>query len=170
MNHSRSLVWSLISTRNEWTWDRLFSGNIFVKHCLSTWKRDPHAKNTRLQHYGMFHRSQFCNRIHISNLNLRPKQIKCLKGSSNGKDCVAILPKDSKKSMIFHLLPVWMLRKFNSGVSFNSCRSSHGIASPSMITLIKDQTRRIDEEILDTAALNVKDTRQAKGEYRRFGA
>jgi len=37
-----------------------------------------------------------------------------------------------------------------------SLLQSHRIAPPSMITVIQDQIRRIDEEILETAALNVK--------------
>ena len=160
MNHLRSLVWSLVSTTNQWTWDRLFSGNISVKHCLSTWKRDHHAKNTRLQHYVMSYHSQFCNRIYI--LNLRPKQVKWLKGSSNGKASVAFLPKGYKKSMIFPLLPVWMQRKFNSGespsispyrLSFND--HFHPGSNP------KDCWGNLG---------NCGFERQAKGEYRSFEA
>ena len=49
-----------------------------------------------------------------SNVNLRPKQVKCLEAIYRGRDVVAILPTGYGKSMIFHLLPSLLRDKIKS--------------------------------------------------------
>ncbi|KAK2549364.1 RecQ-like DNA helicase Blm [Acropora cervicornis] len=49
-----------------------------------------------------------------NNINVKPKQVKCLEAVYNGRDLVAVLPTGYGKSMIFHLLPD-QIRRISQG-------------------------------------------------------
>ena len=86
-----------------------------------------------------------------SNINLKPKQVKCLEAIYCGRDVVAVLPTGYGKSMIFHLLPA-LLRDRDKIIGSPIVVI---VVSP-LNALIKDQIRRISQGTLTAAALNVK--------------
>ena len=92
-----------------------------------------------------------------SNVNLKVKQVICLKAIYHGLDGVAVLPTGYGKSVIFHLLPSLFLDKINY---------EHGAAAPIVVSplnaLIKDQIRRLQEGNVKAAILNVKKKTNAK--------
>lgn len=49
------------------------------------------------------------------NINLKPKQVKCLEAVYSGRDIIAVLPTGYGKSIIFHLLPALFFDKINCG-------------------------------------------------------
>ena len=151
MNHPRSLVWSLVSTTSEWTWEEHFCEALFVKMKTRP-PREKHAAATLL--CDVLSKSILQPYLH-SNLNLRPKQ----EGSYNGKDCVAILRKGCEKSIIFPLLPPLLQDKFNR----EETPSIYVVVltiSP-LSSLPKEQWRSLESCGFE---------RQAKGKYWRFEA
>ncbi|XP_068692465.1 ATP-dependent DNA helicase Q1-like [Montipora foliosa] len=91
------------------------------------------------------------------NVNLKPKQVKCLEAIYLGRVVVAVLPTGYGKSIIFHLLPVLLFGKVNSA-PFQSCGTIHPIVivvSP-LNALIQDQIRRSNQGSIKAAILNVK--------------
>ena len=46
-----------------------------------------------------------------SNINLKPKHVKCLEAVYFGKDVIAVLPTGYGKSLIFHIPPITILRQ-----------------------------------------------------------
>ena len=89
-----------------------------------------------------------------SNVNLKVEQVICLEAIYHGRDVVAVLPTGYGKSIIFHLLPSLFLYKINY---------EHGAAAHPVVivvsplnALIKDQIRRLQEENVKAAILNVK--------------
>ena len=78
------------------------------------------------------------------NVNLKPKQVKCLEAVYSGRDVVAVLPTGYGKSIIFHLLPALLFEKVNSAPPSQSSCTIHPIVivvSP-LNSLIRDQIRR----------------------------
>ena len=106
----------------------------------------------------MFYSSLQAEILHniYSNVNLKVKQVICLQAIYHGRDVVAVLPTGYGKSIIFHLLPSLFLYKINY---------EHGAAAHPVVivvsplnALIKDQIRRLQEENVKAAILNVKKT------------
>lgn len=77
-----------------------------------------------------------------SNINLKPKQVKCLEAIYSERDLVAVLPTGYGKSLIFHLLPSLLSER-------NKQRPSPSTVSPVIVvvsplnSLIQDQLRRL---------------------------
>lgn len=92
-----------------------------------------------------------------SNINLRPKQVKCVEAISCGRDVVAILPTGYGKSRIVHVLPSLLHKKIKS------CRPAPSpsfcliiiVVSP-LNALIKDQIRRSNDGQVKATFLNGK--------------
>ncbi len=62
----------------------------------------------------MFYRSLHWAIVNSSyfNINLKPKQVKCLEAVYSSKDVIAVLPTGYGKSLIFHILPSLFYDKF----------------------------------------------------------
>lgn len=90
---------------------------------------------------------------YYSNLNLKPKQVKCLEAVYLNRDLVAVLPTGYGKSIIFHLLPLLL---FDRNTSSPSTPSPVIIVVSPLNSLIQDQLRRINLSNKSAAVLNVK--------------
>ena len=88
------------------------------------------------------------------NVNLKPKQVKCLEAVYSGRDVVAVLPTGYGKSIIFHLLPALLFDKVNSGNIAPPSQSIVIVVSP-LNSLIRDQIRRINQGNIKATVLNV---------------
>ena len=102
-----------------------------------------------------------------SNINFKPKQVKCLEAIHCGRDVVAVLPTGYGKSMIFHLLPAMFQGRdkiIGGSRSSLQVRPVVIVVSP-LNALIKDQIRRISQGTLTAAALNVKRNRSNSGNF-----
>ena len=92
------------------------------------------------------------------NINLKPKQVKCLEAIYTGRDTIGVLPTGYGKSIIFHLLPGLFLDKLNSRSSTQPDSPIHPVivvVSP-LNSLISDQIRRSTEGKVQAAILNVR--------------
>ena len=105
--------------------------------------------------FGSLHSS--ISRSSYWNVNLKPKQVKCLEAVYSGRDVIAVLPTGYGKSIIFHLLPALLFEKVNSAPPSQSSCTIHPIVivvSP-LNSLIRDQIRRSTQRNLTAAILNV---------------
>ena len=91
-----------------------------------------------------------------NNINVKPKQVKCLEAVYNGRDLVAVLPTGYGKSMIFHLLPALLYDKGRSEARNSAILRPIVIVVSPLNALTKDQIRRISQGKLKAAALNIK--------------
>ena len=108
----------------------------------------------------MFYRSLHFAIVNSSywNINLKPKQVKCLEAIYTGRDTIGVLPTGYGKSIIFHLLPGLFLDKLNSRSSTQPDSPIHPVivvVSP-LNSLISDQIRRSTEGKVQAAILNVR--------------
>ena len=88
-------------------------------------------------------------------VNLKVKQVICLQAIYHGRDVVGVLPTGYGKSIIFHLLPSLFLEKINYEHGAAAAHPVVIVVSP-LNALIKDQIRRLQEENVKAAILNVK--------------
>ena len=105
--------------------------------------------------FGSLHSS--ISRSSYWNVNLKPKQVKCLEAVYSGRDVIAVLPTGYGKSIIFHLLPALLFEKVNSAPPSQSSYTIHPtviVVSP-LNSLIRDQIRRSTQGNLTSAILNV---------------
>ena len=90
------------------------------------------------------------------NINIKPKQVKCLEAVYRGKDTVGVLPTGYGKSIIFHLLPGLFLAKVSSRATEQSPIHPVIIVVSPLNALISDQIRRSTEGKVKAAILNVR--------------
>ena len=88
-----------------------------------------------------------------NNINVKPKQVKCLEAVYNGRDLVAVLLTGYRKSMIFHLLPALLYDKERSEARNSAILRPIVIVVSPLNALTKDQIRRISQ---GKGALNIK--------------
>ena len=120
-----------------------------------------------------FNSAMFFSSLHFAivnsnywNINLKPKQVKCLEAIYLGRDTIGVLPMGYGKSIIFHLLPGLFFDKINSK-SAQSASSSSSInpvvvvVSP-LNSLISDQIRRSTEGQVKATILNVRQSKDGE--------
>ena len=90
------------------------------------------------------------------NINIKPKQVKCLEVVYRGKDTVGFLPTGYGKSIVFHLLPGIFLAKVSSRLTEQSPIHPVIIVISPLNALISDQIRRSTEGKVKAAILNVR--------------
>ena len=91
------------------------------------------------------------------NINLKPKQVKCLEAVYNGRDAVAVLPTGYGKSLIFHLLPSLLFDKLNCRQPPTSLRIRPVVIVVSPLnSLISDQIRRSTRGEVKSTVLSVR--------------
>ena len=103
-----------------------------------------------------------------SNINLKPKQTKCLEAMYNRRDTVAVLPTGYGKSLIYHLLPTLLdernlYEQRRSGEIVLSRSSPVILVVSPLNSLVDDQIRKINDSTCLKATILKKD-------YREFGA
>ena len=91
-----------------------------------------------------------------NNINVKPKQVKCLEAVYNGRDLVAVFPTGYGKSMIFHLLSALLYDKGRSEARNSAILRPIVIVVSPLNALTKDQIRRISQGKLKATALNIK--------------
>ena len=133
------------------------------------WEESPCQRNlsrcafvkikTRLAQTAMFFRSLQFAVVNSSywNINLKPKQVKCLEAVYSGRDIIAVLPTGYGKSIIFHLLPALFFDKINCGRTPASLPIHPVVVVVSPLnSLISDQIRRSTQGKVKATILNVK--------------
>ena len=90
------------------------------------------------------------------NINIKPKQVKCLEAVYRGKDTVGVLPMGYRKSIIFHLLPGLFLAKVFFRATEQSPSHPVIIVVLPLNALISDEIRRSTEGKVKAAILNVR--------------
>lgn len=91
------------------------------------------------------------------NINLKPKQVKCLEAIYSGRDTIGVLPTGYGKSIIFHLLPGLFFDKINSRYTKTDSPFHPVIVVVSPLnSLISDQIRRSTEGKVKAVILNVR--------------
>ena len=91
------------------------------------------------------------------NINLKPKQVKCLEAIYSGRDTIGVLPTGYGKSIIFHLLPGLFFDKINSRYTKTDSPFHPVIVVVSPLnSLISDQIRRSTERKVKAVILNVR--------------
>lgn len=90
------------------------------------------------------------------NINIKPKQVKCLEAVYGGKDTVGVLPTGYRKSIVFHLLPGLFLAKVSSRSTEQSPIHPVIIVVSPLNSLISDQIRRSTEGKVKVAILNAR--------------
>ena len=88
-----------------------------------------------------------------SNINLKPKQVKCLEAVYSNKDVIAVLPTGYGKSLIFHILPSLFYDKFVREEQKN--KPVILVVLP-LNTLIENQIKRSCQGHIKAGVLNVK--------------
>ena len=96
------------------------------------------------------------------NINIKPKQVKCLEVVYRGKDTVGFLPTGYGKSIVFHLLPGIFLAKVSSRSTEQSPIHPVIIVISPLNALISDQIRRSTEGKVKAAILNVRKGRNGE--------
>lgn len=98
------------------------------------------------------------------NINLKPRQVKCLEAIYSGRDTIGILPTGYGKSIIFHLLPLLFFDKINSGSTTKTSSSPpiHPVVVVSPLnSLISDQIRRSTEGEVKATILKVRKSKNS---------
>ena len=96
------------------------------------------------------------------NINLKPKQVKCLEAIYSGRDVIAVLPTGYGKSIIFYLLPGLFFHKMNSRSTPTESPFHPVIVVVSPLnSLISDQIRRSTEGKLKAAILNARNAKNS---------
>ena len=151
----RGLVWSCVSRTK-----LILKEESFVFHCHCQIEAIAIALWSKFS--AMFYSSLHVAIIPItqtnySNINLRPKRVKCLEATSCGRDVVAILPMGYGKSRIVHVLPSLLHKKIKSGWPAPSPSFCPIIIVVSPLNaLIKDQIRRSNDGQVKATFLNSK--------------
>ena len=84
-----------------------------------------------------------------SNINLKPKQTKCLEALYNRRDTVAVLPTGYGKSLIYQLLPTLLYernlykQRRSVEVDLSKCSAVILVVSP-LNSLVEDQIKKIN--------------------------
>lgn len=100
------------------------------------------------------------------NINLKPKQVKCLESIYLGRDTIGVLPTGYGKSIIFHLLPGLFRAKHKSQAQVTG--SSASVINPVVVvvsllnSLISDQIRRSTEGKVKATILNVRRSKNSE--------